>query len=295
MPASVKERTRDMRTGFRRMLNLEPIPATIITRNGSIFDPAWSNRYWVSYQTSNGLSTVRSVGGPAVSMPIRAGTPVILEYWRGRLRIREIDTDRLLSAGGDPITELQKPYSDSTPQGNIETLRLVPKSGLTVSLRGWNPIIANVYHEFIFADIDLSSFVPTTGQMRYVLIAVLHDLSGVETVGSTARDQTDGSLGQDDINEALALLTAGNTGMWAVKLIGGQTSVSQQDIDNDAKDLRGIINIVDATITALQAQVDALTALISRLLTPIADVLQAQIFDFDPLMTSDPLVIQVFS
>lgn len=249
---TINERLRELRTTYRKANNLDLVPATVITKDGQIVDPLIPGNYWVSYQTSNGLSTTRSVRGPAKTMPLSPGAPVLLETFRGRLRIRELDTDRMLAAGSDPVGSLQKVFSESVQQGRFETLRLIPKGGLIVSLRSWNIILDGVYYEFSYPDVDLTSHVPGAGEMRYATIFVKNDLVDVEVIDSTARGENDLPLDSDDVQECLDGATGGSTATWAVKLVGGQTDVTQDDVDNDAKDLRQIVNsAVDTGVTSV--------------------------------------------
>lgn len=246
---TISERVRDIRSTYRTDNNLDPKLATIVTKNGQMQVQGLPNHYWVSYPTSNGLSTVRPVGGPAKVLPLKPGVPVILERFRGKLRIKEVDPERALASATDISGDLQYRKDSSTPQGRFETLRLIPKGGLILSLRSWMPDINGTYKEFSYPDIDVSSNVPSAGQMRYATVFVKADLATIEVVNSTARGVTDVKLGVDDVNECKASASSGSTGAWAVKLIGGQTEITQDDIDNDARDLRQLVNTVDRTMT----------------------------------------------
>lgn len=242
---TLKDRSSNFQQRMARLLQTNKMPGTLGNGLGQIIDPLLPlTNALVRVQSSNGLSTQRSAILPGgLNLQMYDGEPIYLAYdFKRTYTIVGPNAAAKAVAGTSSVAVAAANISSSTPQSNFETLRLIAKTGLIVSLKSWNIIQSGVYYQFQFPDIDLTSSVPAAGMMLYAVIAVLSDLSNVEVAISTARSVSDVPLGTADVNEAIALLSAGSTETWAVKLIGGQTLVSQDDISNDAQDLRQIVN-----------------------------------------------------
>lgn len=242
----IDERLRTIRTKYRRDNNLDLLPAVVGDAAGNVIDPALPGNVYVREQTSNGLSDKRSVRAPVQLLgQLKPGVSVLLERdVQGRLQIAKINADMLLASGGNPIVYQAQAQSSGTPQAGFETLRLIPTSpaSLVVALKSWYVMAGNSLFYFPGAPVDLTASVPSAGNMLYAVIGVKSDFITTEIAVSTARLLTDVPLSAADINEAVLLLSTGTTPTWAVKLVGGQTTITQTDIQNDAKDLRQLVN-----------------------------------------------------
>lgn len=238
-----------------------------------------SNPYIPGYvlireQAADGrLSTPRNVLLPNdINFQLKDGTSVRLgKNEQFQDIILGADTLQTLSSGQDPAALAGRMQSDSTRQAFLETLRLMVKTGLVFSLKGWNLFLNGVYYEFTFPDIAASA--PSAGNMYYAVFGVLADLSDVEVKYSTQRLVTDLPLSAADVNEVAPTFSAGSTPVWAVTLIGGQTTFAQADIDNliGVKDLRQVVNANDAGEIKLSstALVDMNTATPTTLYTAL--------------------------
>jgi hypothetical protein len=238
---------------YRKVNNLDLIRVVIGDAAGNVVAdiPGW---VWVRVQSSNGLFDRRRVLPPAgKAMSLKAGTAVTLEYDKmGNLRIAEPDTQAQLSGGVNVVANVVQP--DATPrltQGSLETLRVVPTNpaSLFVGVKSWGPIIGGTQYFFAGAAVDLTTFVPAAGNMRYAVIFVKSDYATTEVFASTARSVADVPLDSADIQECLTAATAGSTPVWAIKLTGGQTTITQDNIDVDGVDLRQMVNTAQGSAT----------------------------------------------
>lgn len=241
-----------LRQIYRKTTNKDKPPALLGNGQGLVTYPYLPNTVYVMVPTSVGYLQATALLPSSVIMSLTPNQPVRLGYdEKGRRVVLGGDGDAIAAQGGSTVGQLQAVLSPSAPQTNFQTLNLVAKTGLLVSLRGWNVISAGVYTEAQYPDIDLTAHVPAAAggiaQQRYVGIFVKADFTDVELVDSTPRGVSDLPLGVSDVNEILAAATVGDTPAWCVKLITGQTQVTQSDIQTDAQDLRQAINGPDAT------------------------------------------------
>ncbi len=248
---TVDEEILRLKQTYRKANNLDPIKAVVGDNAGRYLDPDIPGNILVREQTSNGLSAARSVRPPAgKTLKLQAGTNVLLEYdTYGQLRIAEPDTQAALAAAQNPIQNIVQPRSDTIPQTAIETLRVIPTNpaSLIVAVKSWAPIINGTQYFFGGATVDLTSFVPAAGNMRYAVLFIKSDYATPETFASTARSAADTALDSADIQECLNAATAGSTPIWAIKLSGGQTTITQEGI-NAGVDLRQLVNTANGSV-----------------------------------------------
>lgn len=254
---TVDEEILGLKTRYRKENNLDLLRAVVGTADGTVVDTTAPGFIWVRLQTSNGLSAPRRVMGPAGrAMSLQAGAAVNLEYDKmGQMRIAEPDNLTVIAGGGNPIAQVVQPTTAATPrltQASLETLRIIPSSpaSLIVAVKGWNPIVSGTPYQFAGAQVDLTSYVPSSGNMRYAVIFVKSDYATTEVFASTARSTADVPLDSADIQECITASTSGSTPVWAIKLIGGQTAITQNDIDVDGIDLRQMVNVAGGGVTA---------------------------------------------
>jgi hypothetical protein len=243
---TVDEEILGLTTHYRRVNNLDLIRAVVGDASGNVQAdlPGW---VWVRIQSSNGLFDKRRVLPPAgKAMSLKAGSAVTLEYDKmGNLRIAEPDTQAALSGGVNVLAQVVQPTA--TPritQSSLETLRVIQTSPASsvVGVKAWNVILGATEYQFSGAAVDLTSFVPASGNMRYAVIFVKSDYATTEVFASTARSVADVPLDSADIQECITAATAGSTPVWAIKLIGGQTAITQDNIDTEGLDLRQMVN-----------------------------------------------------
>lgn len=247
----ISERTRQLGRRYRQQNNLDYRPAKVLNDGTSIYDPAIPGNIFVVEQAPNGLTTKRSVRPPQQQgLILKPGKSVRLEYDnQGQLFIAAIDTRGALASGENPIPPPALPPPSA--QNTSFALAVIPTlpASLSVIVRAWNPIFNNVVTLFGGATVDLTASVPSAGQMRLAAIFVKNDYATTEVVNSTARGVADMPLDATDINECLAGKSSGSTAVIAVKLIGGQTTITQDNLLVDSFLLRQDVNTPDRSST----------------------------------------------
>lgn len=243
------QRLLDLRAKYRQDNSLDYLPAVIGDSVGNVYDPNIPGNIFVRQKTSNGLSAPRSVKPPTNSaISLSPGANVELSYdKRGQLFVSHIDTAQNAATTGNPLTGIQPPPVPPAriSQSSLSTLQIVPTqptANLTVVIKSWNPIVSTTAYQFAGASQDMTASLPSAGNMRYAMLAIENDYATVRIVTSTARSVTDLPLGITDIQECITALSAGDTPVYALKLIGGQTQITQSDIDNDGVDMRQLVN-----------------------------------------------------
>lgn len=245
---TIDEEILRLRTKYIKENNLVLIRAIVGDASGNVPAdiPGW---VWVRIQSSNGLFDKRRVLPPAgKAMSLKAGAAVTLEYDKmDNLRIAEPDTQSDLAGGVNVLAQVVQPTSAATPrlsQGSLETLRVIPTNpaSLFVAVKAWNVIVNGIEYQFPGALVDLTSYVPSAGNMRYACPFVKSDYATTEVFASTARSTADVPLSSADIQECITAATAGSTPVWALKLVSGQTAITQDNIDIDGVDLRQMVN-----------------------------------------------------
>lgn len=247
MERDIEEKIRMLRGAYRGENNLDLLPAILGDASGNIGDPLLPGNVYVRVQTSNGLSDRRSVRAPALMLPyLKPGLPVLLGQDQfKRTAIIGVNNDALLSAGSSPVTVQTQQQSKGATQSNFETLRLVQTSppSLLVCLKSWYALDNGTLRYFPGSSaVDFTASVPAAGNMCYAVVFVKADYLATEIFASTARSVADVPLDLADLQECIDARTAGSTPAYAVKLIGGQTTITDSDIQNDGKDLRQMVN-----------------------------------------------------
>lgn len=247
MPIDLSERTDSMKRSNRRRLNLDEYQAVLgRSDTKAVANPRMPGRVWVAIYASNGLLGNRSALAPTKYFDLRPDTPIKLKYdVRGRLQVDEPDADAQLTTGVDPVAQAVQQNSNSTAQSDFETLRVIPTDtpSLSVQIKAWKIYVNGVFYVFPGdSDIDMSPYVPSTGLMRYAMIALKADYETIEVTTSTPRSVSDVALNVDDENECAAALSGGSTPIQTIKLVGDQSEITQSDIDLDGQDERQLVN-----------------------------------------------------
>lgn len=243
------EQLNSLRRQYRSDNNLDPANAVVASSGGVIRDTSIPGNVFVRIQTSNGLSSIRSVGGPVTNMTLYPGLNVKLEKdERGQLFIAKTNNQAQFAAGANPYITSQPPQQRVT-QSLIETLAVVPTNppSLMVSVKAWNPIVNGTYYEFPGTLVDFTGSLPATGSMYYGSIFLKNDYTTGEVKFSTQRPLYDLPLGISDVQETVNARSTNAIPDYAIKLIGGQTQITLTNILNDGKDLRQLVNIEGAT------------------------------------------------
>jgi hypothetical protein len=243
MMKNVRARQDALARRFDRIVNSNYWPAQVGDASGNMNGP--DGTIIVRELTSNGLSAPRNVQPPMVYLPLAPGYNVELEYNKhGQPYIVRGDTKNNRAASQ---ATLPTPPRVPDAQSRSAPLAVVPTSppSLAISIKSWNPILSGVFTSFP-GIAEEAAVAPSAGNMYYAVWCVLADLSGAEVLYSTERGVSDLALDDDDVNEALATKTAGSFPVWAQKIVGGQTVITDSDLTNDGRPLQQTINVVDS-------------------------------------------------
>jgi len=234
------------RGAFRQSLNIEWNTAIVGDGSGNINDPYWvgSGRVWVRFLTDNGYSTPTLVRGPSkqLATALTDGLNVKIKYdGSTEPYIDDVDVHAAVISGYYPV---QNPPAaigagDGSTQDQLSTLRVsqnTDQPSMVVHIGQWVPIISNFAYEFQGDDIDLTSFVPSSGLHCCVVIFVKNDYATTEVFASTPVSLVQ-ALTVDDLNEALALCTPGSTAAWSYDLKDTATTVLDTDTYMDNRQL----------------------------------------------------------
>lgn len=210
----------------RRILNVDLLPARLGDGSGNVYDLTRPGNYYVRKIGSNGeLSQRISLPlYPNANIPVREGTAVLIGYdENGKQCIYRANTSGLLSANVNPLS--LNPL-DPAVYGKINTTSLpmffCQRHGDTVNF----PTTVVVFEGFLELDgvlsyfprgtIDLASLIPAADLHCFAVVFIRTDLT-LEAFASTATNLQN-PLTVDDLNEAIALRTAGSLIDWAWEL-----------------------------------------------------------------------------
>lgn len=261
-----------LRTKYRQANNLDNIVAVLGDPDGLIPNNNIPGNVWITMLTSNGQSIGVSVRGPVGKLiKMTPGLSVQLEYdKKGRLRVAEPDTDSSLAAGVNPLGYAYEQNSDRYSQSGLETLAVVPDPNgpsLLVFVKAWNPRVNGTYYRFLGAIADLTDYVPAADYQCFAGIFVKNDFKSLEINASTPKPVAGLDLSETDVQECFDASSDGSTGVYAIKLVGLQTEITQSDIENDGEDLRQLVNTGDGSLGLGVLNVIACTATGSVLVT----------------------------
>lgn len=153
----------------------------------------------------------------------------------------------------------------------------------------------------------------TTSVGTAIQTAITALTAGKHQLGILYLDQTTNSLGLStgtavtatgalparseftDTDVANIALPAYATSIIPIYLYYGQTGVAEADHYRDW-DMRPFFqSAVSALVSSLSRKVDELVQVVSHHISHITDILQTQVLNLDPMMTSDPLAVEIFS
>jgi hypothetical protein len=139
---------------------------------------------------------------------------------------------------------------------------------LTVVVKAWIVTAGGVYTVFPGSPsggLDLSSFVPASGNNCYVVVFIQDDYTTLIAKGSTARSIASISLGDADVQECLTAAPINAVPLVVIKLVGGQTTITNADIVHD---LRQLINSDPGEYTASVSTTNNTTTTLFTLTIP---------------------------
>lgn len=263
----VNDLLRTGRQNFKRATNTEYTPAVLGNGKGLIPVKYRPSYVWVRVifaDSRYGLPfPVLLPGNSNVSLKNNASIKLGWDEHKRRIVLNG-DTDGILASGTSTLSTAPD-LSTSTRQGSIATSNLVALGDMLVALRAWNIIKKRIYNEVSYPNIDLSSYVPSSGDKCYALIAILADLSDVEITTSTPRAISDMDLGRADVQECIDALLPDSTPAWVITLIGDQVVITQLNINdgNNTKDLRQLVNAADDIVDRGSSTLAAGTVVVS--------------------------------
>lgn len=252
------------RNRYRRSNNLDYWPAQTGDVNGNWQDPDFTGNILVRELTSNGLSQSRSAKPPTgVSMNLGPSINVVLGYdKKGQLCIVGPDPYADLPQGINPLTAIALANSTEVNQSQLATLAIMPSQppSLVVVLKGWNLILNGIYDPYDGdPDIDLTLYLPASGYKCYAAIFLREDMTTIDIQTSTPFLIEDIDLGKLDVQECLDAefaIYATATPIYALTLVGDQTTITLQDIQSDGVELRQVVNVISTANTANMYQQD---------------------------------------
>lgn len=231
-----------LRQRVRRTLNLDPIRGILGDSNGIIYEPNRPGYVRVRLRQGTGFTTYATVRNKATIQMI-PGNPVLL--YRdpdNELAVYEADLQAQLQSGINPIANnpLDRAAFASKNQTEILTALCYPlsPSSMKVGVKQWPYIIGSTIYLFNGGTIDLTSFVPSSGNHCLVTI-FLKTNQTLEAKAATARNILD-PLDITDIQQCLTAKTTGSVALWCWRLYGGQTTITIQD---SWLDLRQFLNV----------------------------------------------------
>lgn len=237
-----------LRNRLRKTLGIDVDYVIAGDANGNLADSVQPGNVLVRFVSGNGLFVAGSVRKPNNQITLNPGDPVELEYKHGKLRVAGTDIDGMIARGSNPVvTEIVK-YNQQD-LSVLAVTQTLPTATATVGVKAWNPYVSGVVYEFPGGSIDLTSVIPTSGNKAYIVIFVKSDYLTLEAKTSTPRLISDVDLDLADVNEAVALRTAGSTPVWAIALSNAQSAITQPEIAA-GKDLRNTVNTEAGSIAS---------------------------------------------
>lgn len=120
---------------------------------------------------------------------------------------------------------------------------------LKVFINSWTPAIAGTgVTLFPITEVNLTDYIPSSSnQMCYAAIFIQSDYATIEITTSTPRSTSGLPLSRNDLNEAVAAATAGDTAVYAVKLVNGQTTITQSDLNNNGWPLQPYVSLATSS------------------------------------------------
>lgn len=235
-----------LRQTYRKHNNLDPIPASLGDENGAIRDPHQPGKVAIREYTDNGLSASRYVLLPTgTNIAFTPGADVWLGYDRkGRECIIDPNSDGATAKGEDPVASVAAQSSRDVSPFDIQALVVLPANlaSLMVSVRAWNPIVNGVYSPFKGkGQVDLTDYVPASGYLCYAALFVTDDYLDIEITSSTPELSSEVIDVDAHVQECLDAATNTDRPVWAIQLVGGQTTIKKRDI-KAGRDLRQLIN-----------------------------------------------------
>jgi hypothetical protein len=252
-----------IRAKVRQVTGITTPPAIIGDELGNVQDFTIPGNVLVRFQYQNGFGKAVSVLGPVNVVKLTPGAPVDL-IWNPTLNRHQIRSSEPIASviSGNNFLAQSLPQADSggfVGQQSIVTALVTPQStpDLTVVVKSWLVATGGVFTSFRGSGtLDLSLLVPSAGENCYVVVFIEDDYATLIAVASTARLIPSVPLGDADVQECLTAAPINAVPLAVIKLIGGQTAITNADIVHD---LRQMINSDPGEYTASVSTTDNTT------------------------------------
>lgn len=257
-----------LRQTIRRRLGLEEYPAILGDADGIVWDDPVRKPgvMRIRYATASGLSLPPFARvGSTYQGSTAPGTGVFVGWEDNELRVLRPNVNAQLAAGQNPaLNNAALATRSQQATDSIVMFKSHPTSpiSLNVVVRSWLYIESGTVKLFdasgddgaggFKGKIDLSSYVPTTGEHRLACLFLKPD-NTLEVVASTTQSIIE-PLDLTDVQECFDAATDTTKPCWAWRLADGQTAIGDE---SSWLDLRQFINIASSggsgTVTSITA------------------------------------------
>ncbi len=261
-----------VRAKVRQVTGITTPPAIVGDELGNIEDPTTPGNVLVRFQYNNGYGKAVSILGPVSSVKLTPGAPIDTS-WNPTLKRLQVKSSEPIGSviAGNNFLAQSLPQADSggyVGQQSIVTALVTPQEtpDLTVVVKSWLVATGGVYTSFPGSGtLDLSSFVPSAGNNCYVVVFIEDDYATLIAKASTARLIASIELGDADVQECITAAPINAVPLAVIKLIGGQTTITNTDI---VRDLRQLINSDPGEYTASASTTNNTTTTLFTLTIP---------------------------
>lgn len=269
--------TRSLVSRAQQQMQLAPFKLVIGDESGNIYSTTIPGYVLVRRLYANGYGKAFPVRGPVgTSVQLTPGALVDVVYTADRrLQIKNYDIPGATAAGIDVLQD-NKPKLDSggfIGQQSLITALVTPQQvpDLTVIVKSWLIVTGGLYTAFGGSGtLDLSSFVPASGNSCYVVVFCQDDYSTLIAKASTTKSLANlpvgtGIVQSADVQECITAAPINSVPLAVIQLYGGQTAIANADI---IADLRQIVNTDPGEYTATVSTTDATVTTLMTLTIP---------------------------
>lgn len=206
--------------------------------------------YW--FQSTDGVRTVgEAVLHPQSSIMFKNA----IEYENIPVDIGKVEHDNTLyimgqnsfgvaSGGGTTIIEREIIQAAQTITLPFSVVADPVQPSLTVYITAYNIDKSGTLYQFPTTAQDLTAYIPgSANQMRYAVLFLQNDYATIDVFASTPRSTSGLPLGIADVQEARTASTGTDLIIFAVKLVNGQTTITQNDLNIDGQPWQQYVNV----------------------------------------------------
>jgi hypothetical protein len=242
-----------LREKYRRDTDTTGEAAVLGNAAGIVYVPGRTGFVYVRRQASDGSYTDEAQArGPTANVKTAVNRFVTLGYTNNILHVTGVSFDAELTAGQNPmINNAADPLANKwTDQATIKTAYCHAVQGtMTAAVRVW-PVLYRGKFYIAQGNVDLTSYVPSSGKHRLVLVYADQSL---DILAAGSDEQATGiPLSLTDMNEAYSAATDVLAPIWFWYLASSTTALSNADYPDGNKwiDARQIINLDAAAQTS---------------------------------------------